>query len=59
MPEQDRVQLASFTLENEADEWFHWMHENKLITTCETFVNAIKLRFGPSQFEDYQGKLSK
>ena len=59
VPLEDRVRIASFALDGEACEWFQWMFTNHLIDTWNGFCNALKHRFGPSPFEDYQGKLSK
>nr|GMD06310.1 Transposon Ty3-G Gag-Pol polyprotein [Ipomoea batatas] len=58
-PDAQRVRISSFTMEGKASEWYQWMKRNELLTTWENFQRQVELRFGPSRFEDYQGKLSK
>nr|GMD63279.1 Transposon Ty3-G Gag-Pol polyprotein [Ipomoea batatas] len=58
-PDAQRVRISSFTMKGKASEWYQWMKRNELLTTWENFQRQVELRFGPSRFEDYQGKLSK
>ncbi|KAK6160245.1 hypothetical protein DH2020_003626 [Rehmannia glutinosa] len=40
-------------------QWFQWISRNRQVITWEQFVRALETRFGPSEFEDVQGILSK
>nr|DAD39263.1 TPA_asm: hypothetical protein HUJ06_013586 [Nelumbo nucifera] len=53
--EDQRIQIVAFHLEGMASEWFQWMTNNNLLRDWTDFLHQVKLRFGPSQFEDYQG----
>nr|DAD17948.1 TPA_asm: hypothetical protein HUJ06_019411 [Nelumbo nucifera] len=57
--EEQRLRIVAFHMEGIASEWFQWMSNNNLLTGWADFLQQVKLRFGPSQFEDYQGALSK
>ncbi|GJZ08037.1 class II heat shock protein [Tanacetum coccineum] len=54
-----RLRIIGFNLVGVAAEWFQWMSQNGLITTWDRFVESVKIRFGPSKYEDQQGALSK
>nr|GEU86582.1 reverse transcriptase [Tanacetum cinerariifolium] len=41
-----RIKVVGFNLEGDAAEWFRWMTRNKLISTCEGFVESVRNRFG-------------
>ena len=58
-PENLRLRIVSFHLEGRASAWYQWMKANNLLTTWTEFLANLKQRFGASQYEDYQGALSK
>ena len=47
-----RVQLASFHLEEHALQWHRWYSKYKGSATWEEFTKAILIRFGPTDYED-------
>lgn len=57
-PEEHRIPIASFHMEGEASSWFRWLKTSNLLTTWADFLQKVKRRFGASQFEDHEGKLS-
>lgn len=54
-----RIQLASFSLDGKALAWFQWMHNNGLLTSWDSFLRALELQFAPSKFEDPIAALCK
>ncbi|XP_042483730.1 uncharacterized protein LOC122064089 isoform X2 [Macadamia integrifolia] len=57
-PQDQRILISSFHMEGPALSWFQWMHSN-LIVSLPQFLQALKLRYGPSIYEDPKGKLAK
>ncbi|CAA0808710.1 Unknown protein [Striga hermonthica] len=57
--DEQRMRIVSFNMEGKASDWYQWMKVNKRLTTWKEFLIQIKMRFGPSQFEDPTGKLAK
>ncbi|GKB79021.1 retrotransposon-related protein [Tanacetum coccineum] len=51
--------IVGFNLESAAAEWFQWMMRNGLITTWARFEESVRNCFGPSEYEDPNGMLSK
>ena len=39
--------------------WYQWCQKNTKIESWDSFLKSLQVRFGPSELEDYQGKLSK
>ena len=58
-PDDLRLQIVSFHLEGRATAWFQWASRNNLLSSWSEFVTAVRLRFGPAIFEDFEGNLSK
>ncbi|KAL5807434.1 hypothetical protein ACOSQ4_030167 [Xanthoceras sorbifolium] len=58
-PDPERLLIASLHLDDDALDWFDWMSKNHLIFGWPEFLVAIEIRFGPSEYEDHFGKLSK
>ncbi|XP_057481136.1 uncharacterized protein LOC130768158 [Actinidia eriantha] len=54
-----RVQLASFHLEDIALQWHRWYTKFRGPLTWEEFTKAVLLRFGPTEFEDPSEALSR
>lgn len=59
IPEEQRLWIVALNLEGKASDWYQCMKTNKLLTTWSDFLNAVRKHFGPSQFEDAIGRLSK
>ncbi|XP_077242603.1 uncharacterized protein LOC143883132 [Tasmannia lanceolata] len=59
IPEDQRLIISSFHLDGLALSWFQWAKSNNLINSWKGFLEAIRLRFGPSLYEDHKGALAK
>ncbi|KAL4198443.1 hypothetical protein AMTRI_Chr03g140240 [Amborella trichopoda] len=49
-PEEDRVPLASFNLEGDAQLWYQLMKEEGGIASWDDFKSSVHARYGPTQF---------
>ncbi|GJX19418.1 ty3-gypsy retrotransposon protein [Tanacetum coccineum] len=58
-PGDQWLKIVSFNLEGAVAEWFQWMTRNSLITTWARFEESARNCFGPSEYEDPNGALSK
>ncbi|KAH6762936.1 hypothetical protein C2S52_020369 [Perilla frutescens var. hirtella] len=58
-PNEQGLRIVAFNLEGKALDWYQWMKINERLSTWSDFLIQLKERFGPSQFEDNFGKLSK
>jgi hypothetical protein len=62
-PEEQKVSLAAFHLESEANQWWQWLQklytEERLPITWEAFERELLVRFGPTEVEDYDEALTK
>jgi hypothetical protein len=63
IPEEQKVSLAAFHLENEANQWWQWVQrlyrEEQLPISWEVFERELLVRFGPTEVEDYDEALTK
>lgn len=57
--EDQRLKVAPFYFDGKALAWYQWMLRSNQITSWNGFLRSIQVRFGSSEFEDYQGQLSK
>lgn len=57
--EVDHVTLASFHLEGEAQMWYQLFKEDQTEVHWEAFKEGLLARYGPTQFEDFFGDLTK
>ncbi|KAI9177558.1 hypothetical protein LWI28_016671 [Acer negundo] len=57
--QDERVPLASFNLEGDAQLWFQLMKEETPVATWEVFKQGLHNRYGPTQFQDFFGDLTK
>ena len=55
----NKVALASFHLEHEALQWFHWYIKAHAEPNWTDFSQLLLQRFGPSAFDDFTGALTK
>ena len=58
-PETERLTVASFYMEGRALAWFQWMNSNGQFTSWSSFIQALRTRFAPSQYDDPTGALFK
>jgi len=58
-PIAQRTHISSFYLEGPALAWFQWMSNNNLLTSWDTFLRALELRFASSTFDDPIASLCK
>ncbi|KAH9751490.1 hypothetical protein KPL71_014318 [Citrus sinensis] len=61
--EDQKVVLASFHLEGEANQWWQWLRrsyqEEGRVVTWEIFMEELWARFGPTDCEDFDEALSR
>lgn len=62
-PELQKVTLASYHLEREANRWWKWVRrlieEEGRVLSWENFEDELWARFGPSECEDFDESLSR
>ncbi|KAA8517478.1 hypothetical protein F0562_017771 [Nyssa sinensis] len=58
-PEGERVALASFHLEGDAQLWYQLLKQEMGVISWETFKEGLHSRYGPTQFYDFFGELTK
>ncbi|XP_061370333.1 uncharacterized protein LOC133313043 [Gastrolobium bilobum] len=57
--DEQRLKIAPFYFSGKALAWYRWLNKNTTIGSWEGFLQSLQVRFGPSELEDYQGKLAK
>lgn len=57
--ETHKLNLAMLHLDGDACKWLQWMENNGQIRSWVEFELQIKIRFGPTVFDDPNSKLSK
>ena len=55
----ERVVLASFHLQDDALQWYRWFEKARPNITWEEFTQALCVRFGPTDYEDFDEALAK
>ena len=55
----ERVVLASFHLQDDALQWNQWFEKARINITWEEFTQALCVRFGPTDYEDFDEALAK
>ncbi|KAH9766092.1 hypothetical protein KPL70_002068 [Citrus sinensis] len=58
-PEEERVALASFHLEGDAQQWFQLIKQERDMLTWQEFCDSLHARYGATQFQDFFGELIK
>ncbi|KAL5812595.1 hypothetical protein ACOSQ3_027545 [Xanthoceras sorbifolium] len=58
-PEEDRMPLASFHLEGDAQLWYQLLKQEKGVMTWQEFHDGLDLRFDVTKFQDFFGDLIK
>jgi hypothetical protein len=56
---QEKVLLASFHLQDDALQWYKWYARSQPNVSWEEFIQALCVRFGPSDYEDFDEALSR
>ncbi|XP_061375386.1 uncharacterized protein LOC133317533 [Gastrolobium bilobum] len=56
---EQKLRIAPIYFDGKALAWYQWVRKNTNIASWEPFIQALQVRFGPSELEDYQGQLSK
>ncbi len=57
--EEDKVDLAAYHLEGEAQFWYQLYKETEEGVTWENLKEGLHVRYGPTQFDDFFGDLTK
>ncbi|XP_042950388.1 uncharacterized protein LOC122282508 [Carya illinoinensis] len=58
-PEDQKLQIAFFHMEGKALSWYCWLMDSGPIGGWDEFISALKVRFGPSTYEDPVGAFTK
>ncbi|KAL0419018.1 UNVERIFIED_CONTAM: Retrovirus-related Pol polyprotein from transposon [Sesamum radiatum] len=59
VPQDHRLDLISFYMQGDALSWFKWMFMNRQHSSWDAFICSLKLRFGPSSFDNHEAMLFK
>lgn len=59
IPDEQHLDITAYYMAGPALRWFHWLHSTSQLSTWETFVRQIELRFGPSSFVNHEASLYK
>ncbi|KAL4308599.1 hypothetical protein GQ457_01G021920 [Hibiscus cannabinus] len=57
--EDDWMTIASFYFDEEAADWYTWMHRNRQLVSWELFTEAVIHRFRSRDLEEPEGLLAK
>lgn len=57
LKDEQRFSIASFYLAGPDLNWYQWVYNNNQLNPWINFLNALRIRFAPSQFEDPLGAL--
>ncbi|XP_075640360.1 uncharacterized protein LOC142612122 [Castanea sativa] len=55
----EKITLASFHLLDDALQWYQWFEKTRTDVSWEEFTRALCVRFGPSNYEDFDEALAK
>ena len=53
------MELASFHMEGKALTWYYWLKDSSPVASWEEFLEVLRIRFGPTAFEDPVGAFTK
>lgn len=59
VPRGARLSLIAFHLEGPPSTWFPWMEKKDVFADWNSFMRALRLRFGVSVYEDPLGRIAK
>jgi hypothetical protein len=57
-PADSKVEIASISLDEDANQWFDWLVACHGEPTWDEFVEGLLLRFGPSAYDNVDGELA-
>lgn len=57
--EEQRLCIVPFYFDGKALSLYQWMYKKNQITWWSALLQALEVRFGTSELEDYQGQLAK
>ncbi|KAL4284928.1 hypothetical protein GQ457_16G014540 [Hibiscus cannabinus] len=57
--EDDRMTISSFYFDEEAADWYTWMHRNRQLVSWDLFTEAVIRRFCSRDLEEPEGLLAK
>ncbi|XP_035543610.1 uncharacterized protein LOC118347690 [Juglans regia] len=57
--EDHKLQIASFHIEGKALTWYYWLMESSPAANWDDFLVALRIKFGPSAYEDLVGAFTK
>ncbi|KAL4592716.1 hypothetical protein LXL04_005719 [Taraxacum kok-saghyz] len=55
----ERLTMTAFYLTGDALSWYKYLYNNNLLTTWDSFTQALTTRFGPSSYDNHQAALFK
>ncbi|RZC92806.1 hypothetical protein C5167_028069 [Papaver somniferum] len=58
-PLVDQVPLVGFHLEGDAQFWYHLLKQEMIYISWDEYKENLYVRFGPNQYMDFFGELSK
>nr|GEU73885.1 hypothetical protein [Tanacetum cinerariifolium] len=59
IPPEERLALVAFHVTGDALAWYQHLDNNHLLGSRDTFKRQVKLRFGPSSYENHEATLLK
>ncbi|KAH0689412.1 hypothetical protein KY289_016770 [Solanum tuberosum] len=59
IPDENRLNLASFYLEGTVRDWYQWMHKNHKFIGWDHFTKALVVCFGSKSMEAPEGIMAK
>ncbi|KAL0449567.1 UNVERIFIED_CONTAM: hypothetical protein Slati_1513100 [Sesamum latifolium] len=59
VPPGHHLDMISFYMHGEALNWFKWMFTNHQLSSWDSFLRSLELRFSPSSFGNHQAILFK
>ncbi|KAF5475861.1 hypothetical protein F2P56_007623 [Juglans regia] len=59
IPNEQKLQVAYFHMEGNALSWYSWLRDSGPIGGWEDLIAALRVRFGPSTYEDPIGAFTK
>lgn len=57
--EEDRVPLASFNMEGDAQLWYQILKKKRTQVSWDEIKEGLHSRYGPNKFQDFHGEFSK
>ena len=57
--DDQKLDIAFFHMEGNALSWFGWLKDSGSIGSWDDFITTLKIRFGPSTYEDLIGAFTK